>query len=295
MKTIAALIITVLSLSLPIAVEAASLKIFVSIPPQVWLSKQIGGPLVETHVLVAKGQDPHSYEPAPQQLMKLSRAKLFFSIGMAFEERLLDKISRTAAAITFVDLSRNVQKIPITGKHDKAHSEENGHDEHHDHAGLDPHIWLSPLNLKIMAGTMAQALILADPANKEDYEANLKRTVSDLDRLHDKIQRQLAPFHGDTFYVFHPAFGYFARDFNLHQKAVEIAGKSPTPKQLSHLIKSARRDKVSTIFVQPQFDSKSASAVAGAIGGQVVPLSPLAEDVAGNLTIMADTIEAALK
>ena len=295
MKTIQTIIVTLLFMALPLSVKATPLKIFVSIPPQKWLSQKIGDSLVETHVLVAKGQDPHSYEPTPRQLIELSRAELFFSIGMSFEERLLNKISHTAAAIKFVDLSRHVHKIPMTGQQDKDHSRDEGHDADHGHSGLDPHIWLSPLNLKIMARTMAEAMILADPTNKAGYEANLNRTVSDLDRLHEKIQGQLAPFHGGTFYVFHPAFGYFAREYNLHQKAVEVEGKSPTPKQLSHLIQSARKEKILTIFVQPQFDEKSASAVAKAIGGKVVPLSPLAEDVTGNLEIMANAIEAALK
>ena len=280
---------------MPLSAEATPLKLFVSIPPQKWLARQIGGSLVETHVLVAKGQDPHSYEPTPRQLIELSRAELFFSVGMAFEERLLNKISRTATALKFVDTSRHVHKIPITGEYDKDHFRDDGHGAHHGHSGLDPHIWLSPVNLQVMAGTMAEAMILVDPDNKAGYEVNLTKTVSMLERLHEKIHGQLAPFSGDTFYVFHPAFGYFARDYNLHQKAVEVEGKSPTPKQLSRLIQSARKDTITTIFVQPQFDSKSASAVATAIGGQVVPLNPLAEDVTANLEMMANTIEAALK
>jgi zinc transport system substrate-binding protein len=75
---------------------------------------------------------------------------------------------------------------------------------------------------------------------------------------------------------------------------VEVSGKSPTPKQLSTLIARARQDRVRIIFVQPQFDSRSAAAVARAIDGVVEPLDPLAEDVAANLRTMAARIATAL-
>ena len=81
----------------------------------------------------------------------------------------------------------------------------------------------------------------------------------------------------------------------MHQEAVEVEGKSPTPRQLYSLLTRAKTDKVKIVFVQPQFDRKSAQAIANGIGGEVVPLDPLAEDVVGNLKIMAEKIQSALK
>jgi zinc transport system substrate-binding protein len=308
--------------ALPFSATAEPLKVFVSIPPQKWLTDKIGGELVQTSVLVGKGADPHSFEPSPKQLFALSGASLYFTVGIPFEKQLLHKITRTAAGVRFVDTSLGVSKIPMVAHH---HEEGHGHDaEHHEHHaekehhgedhdhhkdkghheqhhnhhqgdGLDPHIWLSPVNLKIMAQTMTKAIIKADPANTNVYKANLETILAELDQQLTTISKQLNPFKGATFYVFHPAFGYFARDFHLHQEAVEIEGKSPTPKQLSRLIAMAKQDQVKVIFVQPQFDKKSAEAVAAAIGGRVVPLNPLAEDVGANLTTMAEKIAAALQ
>ena len=142
---------------------------------------------------------------------------------------------------------------------------------------------------------MAEAMSAADPDNAAIYNRNLEETATQLTLLNDEITAMLAPFKGAAFYVFHPSFGYFAREYGLQQEAVEISGKSPTPKQLSSLIAKAKEDKVRIIFVQPQFDAKSATAVAEAIGGVVEPLDALAEDIPANLRTMASQISKALE
>lgn len=101
---------------------------------------------------------------------------------------------------------------------------------------------------------MADALAAVDPEHASVYRANLKKVSAVLEQLQKDNQQLLAPYRGSTFFVFHPAFGYFAHAYGLHQEAVEVAGKSPTPKQLRALIQKARADKVKVIFVQPQFD-----------------------------------------
>jgi zinc transport system substrate-binding protein len=273
----------------------APMEVFVSIPPQKWLSNQLGGELVNTHVLVDKGGDPHTYEPTPRQMTALSQAKLYFTLDLEFEEQILPRLQKTAPNLIMVDTADAIPKIAMTEHEDHGH-DEHAHTagEHHHEGGLDPHVWLSPLNLKIMAATMAEALITHDPSNKAVYEQNLLKLNQTLEQLHQKISQELSPFHDASFYVFHPAFGYFAHAYNLQQKAIETGGKSPTPKQLSALINQAKASGARVIFVQPQFDPKSAQAVATAISGEIVPLDPLAEDVVTNLSIMADRIKAAL-
>ncbi|MBW6520503.1 MAG: zinc ABC transporter substrate-binding protein [Desulfoarculaceae bacterium] len=275
---------------------SAPMEVFVSIPPQKWLSDNIGGTLVTTHVLVGKGQDPHTYDPTPRQLTALSRAKIYFTLDLEFEGQIIPKLKKTVPTLHFVDTAASIAKIGMTG---------HGHDEDElnvsvpapkgelHQEGLDPHVWLSPLNLKIMAAAMARAMMAYDPANKSSYEKNLLEVNGILDRLHQGIEQKLAPLQGATFYVFHPAFGYFAHTYHLHQEAIETGGKSPTPRQLASLITQARAHKAQVIFVQPQFDPRSAAALANAIGGEVVPLDSLAEDVVANLEIMADKIKAA--
>lgn len=280
------------------APAVAAMEVFVSIPPQKWLSDQIGEGLVTTHVLVEKGQDPHTYEPTPRQITTLSQAKLYFTLDLEFEEQIVPRLAKTVPTLRIIDTADSIAKIAMTEEeHEEAGEVEHVHAaaHHHHHAGLDPHVWLSPLNLKDMAATMAKAMMAEDPANKNAYEKNLAAVCSTLETLHQQITQDLAPYHGASFYVFHPAFGYFAHTYHLRQEAIETGGKSPSPRQLAALIARAQEVKARVIFVQPQFDPKSAQTVADAIHGKVVPLDPLAEDVPLNLRTMADKIKMALQ
>ena len=287
---------------------SAPMEVFVSISPQKWLSDQLGHDLVTTHILVGKGQDPHTYEPTPKQITTLSRATLYFTLDLEFEKQIVPILKKTVPNLHLIDTADAIPKIAMTRHEhkepghetdDKHDNEGHGHDEHArtdgelQQQGLDPHVWLSPLNLKIMAAAMAEALMTHDPANKVAYELNLQAVNETLDRLHQEITQVLAPYQGASFYVFHPAFGYFAHTYHLQQESIETGGKSPSPKQLSSLIKKARESGTRVIFVQPQFDPKSAQAIANAIHGEVVPLDPLAEDVAANLQLMAAKIKTA--
>ena len=277
--------------SVTAGVSAAPLEIFVSIPPQKWLNDQLGGGLVSTSVLVNRGQEPHTFEPTPRQIAALFHAQLYFTLELPFEREISRKIRRSSTKLQIIDVTSAIRRIPMVGRDD-------GHPlpgaPVQDRKNLDPHVWLAPENLKIMAEAMATAMRDADPANSAIYETNLHILEERLDRLNQDISRILTPYRGSTFYVFHPAFGYFAHAYDLHQEAVELEGKSPSPRQLSALIKRAGKDNVKIIFVQPEFDKKSAEAVARAIHGRVVPLDPLAEDVPANLKIMAKKIQAAL-
>lgn len=267
---------------LSFAGNTAPLKVFVSIPPQKWLCEQLGGDLLNVDILIDKGQEPHGFEPSPRQIQSLAGASLYFTVGMEFEHEIVRRLQTASPDLQIVDSSEKIRKIPIEGGG-------------HAHKSIpDPHVWLSPKNLKIMATTMVSALVAEDPGNSKVYEKNLDALNNRLDKLNQRIAAKLAPFHGASFFVFHPAFGYFAHAYQMHQVAVETGGKSPAPRQLFKLIQKARAEKVKVIFVQPQFDPKSCESVAAAIGGHVVPLDSLSEDVAANLKIMAEKIEQAL-
>lgn len=127
------------------------------------------------------------------------------------------------------------------------------------------------------------------------FQENLLRLDRDLDAVDGKIRAELKPFAGRTFYVFHPAFGYFADCYNLKQEAIEAGGKQPTPSRLRRLVERAEDEKEKVIFVQPQFDKHSAQAVADAIGGHIVPMDDLAKDIIANLQDIADKIQKAFQ
>ncbi|WP_420209237.1 metal ABC transporter solute-binding protein, Zn/Mn family [Candidatus Electronema sp. JC] len=276
----------VLLLACSAAASAEPLPVLVSIVPQKWLAEQVGGSHVSVRALLDKGQDPHGIQPTPEQMTALFRAKIYFSIGLEFERELLDKVRQSADGVRVADVSAGIKKIPMTG-----------HDDHgHDHggSGLDPHIWLDPQNLQQMAANMAAALQEADPANAAAYANNLQTVTASLAALDEELKTALAPFKGQTFLVYHPAFGYFAQACGLRQEAVETGGKSPSPRQLRSLISAAKKEKAKVVFVQPQYDRKNGETVAKAIGGRVAVLDPMAENVPENLRFMVKEISAAL-
>ncbi len=267
------------------ATAEAKTLIFVTVPPQAFLVQRIGGDAVEVHTLVGKGQDPHTFEPTPRQAAALAGASLFFTVDIPFEKQLAAKVAAGNRNLKIVDATKGIVRLPLT--------EPDQHKAHDNEA--DPHLWLTTDNLRIMADNMAAAMSAAMPERKVALQKNLASLQTEISALDKRLAATLAPHRGKTFYVFHPAFGYFAKAYGLRQKAVEISGKSPTPRQLTALIRQAREDRVRTIFVQPQFDSKSANTVAQAINGAVVPIDPLDREVLRNLATIAAAIEQALK
>ncbi len=284
-----------LLLALLLACFAASaaaepLPVLVSIVPQKWLAEQVGGSLINVRVLLDKGQDPHGMQPTPEQVTTLFRSKVYFAVGLEFEHELLRKIRQSETKVRVADISSGIQKISMS-RHEHGHYEQG---EVQERGGLDPHIWLDPQNLRQMAVSMAAALAETDPANAAVYRQNAQTAANALTALHKELQTLLAPFKGQPFLVYHPAFGYFAKAYGLRQEAVEMEGKSPSPKQLYDLINKAKQEQAKVIFVQPQFDRKNAETIAQAIGGRVAVLDPMAGNVLENLRFMAKEISTAL-
>jgi zinc transport system substrate-binding protein len=264
---------------------AAALEVFVSIPPQAFLAERLGGSSTTVTALADKGQDPHTFTPSPRQISALGKADIYFTIGIPFEKWIVEKIRARNANIRIID---SIAGIPKRKMED--HDNHEGHDNNH--AGEpDPHVWLSPPLLKIIAGNMVEALIAADPGQEDFYRSNYQTLMADLDQLHRRVGEQLAPCRGETVFVYHPAFGYLTDTYGLVQESVEIAGKSPTARELAGLISRAQQEKVRIIFVQPQFDRKAALAVAAAIDGAVVPLDSLARNLLQSIEHMAAEIE----
>lgn len=267
--------------------DPGHLNVFAGIPPVAFLVRRIGDGYVHVDVLVPPSQSPHTFEPTPRQAAALARASLFFRDDMPFENRLVERLATGGAAesdrrLTVVDTTAAVAKRTSEGDADEPRG------------APDPHVWLAPRALKTMASEIAEALTRADPQHAVEYRTNLAGLTAELDALDARITRTMAPFRGRSFYVFHPAFGYFADAYGLKQQTVETEGKSPSPGQLRELIRQAQADRIKVVFAQPQFDPRSAEAVATAIRGKIVPLDPLAEDVIKNLDDMATKIESAM-
>jgi zinc transport system substrate-binding protein len=257
------------------------IQAFVSILPQAEFVKQVGGPHVEVDVLVGPGQSPATYEPTPKQMARLSQADVLFRIGTPFEKGFIERVAKTHKNLKIVDTRKGVPLRYFEGaKGGEA---------------PDPHIWLAPHLVRIQAATICEALSGLAPEHRQAFERNLALYQDALDRVDRKIAQTLAPLKGSSFYVFHPAFGYFGDRYGLEQVAVEIAGKEPTPRQLADLIQRARAEKVRVVFVQPQYSKKEAETIADEIGGAVVPINPLPENYLENLEAIAEALKAALE
>ena len=289
-------IIIVLTLIIGIAASgwaAERVPVFVSIPPQSYFVQQIGKDLVDVHVLVKPGADPHTYEPKPQQMVALSKAVLYFAIGIEFETAKLAKITALNPRMHVVDTDHGVMKLAMD-----AHGHQNMKDkreEDHHQGSLDPHIWLSPPLVMLQARSILTALQAVDPAHRSTYEANYRAFILDLVDLDAQLRAIFDGLKGSPFMVFHPSWGTFAHAYGLNQVPIQIEGKSPKPAQLKELIERARSNRVRIIFVQPQFSSRSAEQISKAIGGRVAVVDPLAQDWANNLRQVAEEFKNAFK
>jgi len=254
----------------------AKINVAVSIPPQAYILQNIAPNLVDTTVIVTPGNSPHTYEPKASQMIKISKAKIYFAIGVEFEDVWLPKFKAQNSNLEIVNTDKNITKYPIT------QGEEAGE--------LDPHIWLSPSNLKIIATNMATSLINIDPNNAKTYKSNLKQFIKKIENTRVEIKEKLKALKNRNFLVFHPSWGYFAKEFNLKQIAIEVKGKEPSPKELIKIINLAKKEKVSAIFTQPEFSQKSANLIAKELGIKVVKISPLNKNVLKNITIFTNAL-----
>ncbi|MFH1690228.1 MAG: zinc ABC transporter substrate-binding protein [Candidatus Eisenbacteria bacterium] len=272
--------------------HAAPIVAFCSIAPQRYLVEGVGGDLVSVKVLVGPGQSPHTFEPTPQQMADLAGASVYFAIGLPFEDRILDGVRILNADLVVVDTAHRVPRRQVK----EAHRHTETAEEHDDSAGglPDPHVWLNPRFAGLMAQAVCDALERLVPDNAEVFHENLSSLLRDLDELDAELAEALSPLSGESIYVFHPAFGYFTDAYGLRQIPVEIGGMEPGARELVGLIEQATAEGVRVIFVQPQFSSRSAKAIAAEIGGVVVPMDPLSGDYLENLRSIAREVQKAL-
>lgn len=277
--------------------------IFVSILPQKYFMQQICKDSVNIEVMVAPGASPHTYEPKPSQMKKLAASRAYFAIGMPFETTWLDKFIGVNPKLKIVNTDAGIEKIAMVAHNEKEELPQPGgvggktiHSEaENEHEGLDPHIWLSPVLVKKQAEMMNEALAELFPQKAAFFQQNLTVFTKEIDTLDADLRALLQGKQGMRFMVFHPSWGYFAKDYGLQQVAVEIEGKEPKPSQLGKLIQLAKSQDIHVIFAQPQFSTKSAKLLAGEIAGEVVLIDPLSENWFQNMRQVAEKLRSTVK
>ncbi len=267
----------------------AKIPVFVSILPQKYFVKKIGGDLVDVDVMVFPGASPHTFEPKPRQMVALAKAKLYFAIDVEFEHVWLKKFSASNPIMRVVRMDQGIEKMPMTAYHHEGDGDE------HQQGIPDPHIWLSPSLVKKQAKTILEALEKLDSSHQKQYRLNYHRFMNEISELDLDLRKTFHGKEGLQFIVFHPSWGYFARDYHLKQVPIEIEGKNPKPAQLRELIRHARAQDIRVIFVQPQFSQRNARLIAKEIKGEVVRIDPLVEDWGDNMRTVASKFKNALK
>jgi len=263
----------------------ASTDVLVSIAPQKYFVQKIAGDKVNINVMVDHGTSPHDYQPKPSQMKEVSKAKLYFAMGVEFETVWLPKFQNQNENLKVIDTSLNVPK------HTAHHKCSGKHDHNHDHLSIDPHIWVDPISVKIIATNIHKAMIEHDKENAEYYSKNYQAFLKELDTVDKEIQEILKDTpKWSSFMVFHPSWGYFAKRYQLVQLPVEVEGKEPKMRDLIAIIQYAKRLNVQAIFTQPEFSEKASKTIAKTLNIQVIEASPLEEDWAENLKKLAASI-----
>jgi zinc transport system substrate-binding protein len=263
------------------------LNVTVSILPQKYFVERIGGNHVNVNVMAGPGDEPHTYEPKPEQLKAVSKAAAYFSIGVDFENAWLDRIASANSEMLMVDTTQGIERMPMATHYHEEEGAEYAHDEELENP--DPHIWTSPELVKIQAQTIFEALVQIDPEHRQTYEANRQGFLQDIDVLDADIRETLNGIENRKFMVFHPAWGYFARDYGLEMVPVEIGGQEPSAAELVALITAAKKEGIQVVFAQPEFSTKAAETIAKEISGEVLLISPLAPGWLDNLRRVAET------
>ena len=272
--------------------QEKSTQVTVSILPQAYFVDRISGGSVSVNVMVGPGQEAHTYEPKPEQMRALTQSNILFTIGLEYEAVWVPRFKDINPNLAIIDSAKGIQRIPLTTDHSHEDDEESHEDEENE--GLDPHVWLSPENGKIIAENTLVALNTLIPESAEMFRENFDALIADIENLDRDINDTLNTLEHRKFMVFHPAWGYFADHYNLEQFPVQVGGQDPSPSELAALVDMAQNEKIKVIFVQPTFNTASAAAVAQEIGAEVAVIDPLAKDWLSNLESAAKAFKSAL-
>jgi ABC-type Zn uptake system ZnuABC Zn-binding protein ZnuA len=220
--------------------------------------QNIAGDAAEVTVLMARGQNPHAYEPTPRAMARMNDAHVVFVNGLNLEENLMEALKGMDAGYV-VPVSAGIE--PRGGGHHHDHDDD--HDDHdhdheeddHHHAAGDPHFWFAPTNVIVWAENIAEALSEADPRNHEAYEANADAYIAELEAIDREIRAGVAeiPRSRRKLVVDHAALGYFADEYGFEVVGAVIPSTTdqaePSAQDIAGLVEVIREEDVRAIFV----------------------------------------------
>jgi zinc transport system substrate-binding protein len=248
----------------PSSKSTGKLKVYTSFYAMYDLTKKIGGDRIILTNLVPAGTEPHDWEPTPGDIAKLGKADVLIYNGAGMEGW-IDKVATT--------FKNNKPVLVNTSKSIKLHA---NLDQEED-LQYDPHVWLNPMNAKKQMEVIKNALVAADPANKDYYEKNYLDNAGKMDKLDQEFKDAVATFKSKDIVVAHQAFGYLCEEYGLNQVAVEglAADSEPSPAKMAEIIQFAKKNHLKYIFFEELVSPKVASTIAKEVGAQTAVLNPL--------------------
>jgi zinc transport system substrate-binding protein len=245
-------------------------SIVVSIAPQKFFVSKITGNNDNIEILIPQGSSPATYSPKPSKLRSIKQADIYFTIGVPFEKNWLERFKSINPNLKIVDTTKGIKKL-----------------------GKDPHVWLDPSLVAIIAKNITESLIKANPKKSDIYRQNYEKFKKELSNIDKRLKEITKKIKQKSFIVYHPSFGYFAKAYGLKQIAIEHEGKSPTLKYLSKIVNYAKKHHIKTIFISPEFSQKEAKFIASKIGAKVEIVNHLSENWDTNILKMAKSFEKA--
>ncbi len=249
--------------------------VVVSLGPQVEFVKAVGGDKVDVTLMVPSNADPHTYEPLANQLSRVSNAKMYAELGtpIEFEVNYMDKIRAINPNMLVLNTSKGIKLIPNSAENEST--------------TMDPHDYVDPKNAKIMVNNIYQGLVQIDPADKDYYQKNRDNYLQQLDDLDKNTTKLLKGKQGTYILIYHPAFVYYAKDYNLTQVGAMINDEEPSPQRIAMMVNIAKQNNITVIYTEPQYDPKFMQSIASQIGAQVLNVNDLDEHYIKNMADIA--------
>lgn len=294
--------------------------IVVSIAPLKYIAEIITTGDFPISVLVPEGTGPETYSPTPLQILETESSKLFLVTGLIdFEKELAVRLDKVLKNSNIVNLSEGIELIEGScsrgeaadphGHDHNAHNHKyshnsNGHGaacphhgesqnysrNHHHHHGVDPHIWTSPDELKIMAKNAFAAIAKAWPDSLAKYTAGYEALIKELDELSLYVADAVSKSGVTHFMVYHPALTYYARDYGLEQLTIEEEGKEPSVMHMQEIVREARKHGIEAIMYQREFPRSVVESTARETGARIVEINPLSDDIPGEIIKITNVI-----
>lgn len=235
-------------------------------------AKAIGGDKAEVKLLLPPGVEPHSFEPKPEDVVRISKADLVVYTSEYMEPWAVKLLKSITSRPEVVDSSKGVTLLKA------APGEEHGHgaEEHHHPGGIDPHIWLDFANAQVMVKNIAEGMIRRDPANRDYYAARAKAYQQELAKLDDDYRAGLAHCKSRVFlHGGHYAFGYLAHRYGLSYDSAQAINPDaePTPQKLAELVQKMRTNKLKYVYCEELLSPATAEMIARETGAQVLLLN----------------------